>query len=133
MQMSLSSPSVASLAWVALVVLVCVALVGCTDTPLSGKIELDLAAADERGLIGPPDGLRAISYEFCIPNDPVSLEEVRSIDGNVQIQGESPGRIGCADGEVLCVSHTAQPDYRHVLGALAGLGYIDRIIEAHFE
>jgi len=120
----------------ALVGLMCSTLAGCTRAPdleESGKIEFDLTAADDRGLIGPPDGLRAISYEFCVPDDSELLEEVRSIDANVEMQGSSPGRIGCGATEVLCLSHTAQSDYREVVEALAALDYVDRIIEAHFE
>ena len=96
------------------------------------KIRFDLTDLDAAGLYGPPDGLRALSYEFCIPDRPDSLAEVRAIDASVRAQ-RSPGRIGCVHGELLCIGNTHQPEYRAVLEALARLPYVARIEQAHFE
>lgn len=100
---------------------------------MSPQVQLDLSAVDADGLIGSATGLRALSYEFCIPNEPALIDEVRSIDANVEIQAGAPGRIGCSDAESLCISHTSQPGYRSVLARLSDLEYVDRIVEAHFE
>src|SRR6476619_5023653 len=37
------------------------------EGPMPEKIRLDLSGLREDGLYGPPDGLRALAYEFCIP------------------------------------------------------------------
>ena len=97
------------------------------------KIELDLNSLDERGLQGPPDGLRSMAYEFCIPANEVSVREVIGIDPTIRVQRQSPGRIGCSEDQYLCIGETHQPDHKAVLQALASLPYVQRIIPAYFE
>ena len=41
---------------------------GANPDPL-GKITFSSDQLDQEGLTGPPDGLRALDYEFCIPGD----------------------------------------------------------------
>lgn len=96
------------------------------------KIRFDVTALDQAGLYGPANGLRALSYEFCIPDEPHAQAEVRSIDASLRLQS-ARGRIGCGDGELLCIGNTHQPRYRAVLEALARLPYVARIEQAHFE
>lgn len=102
------------------------------DRAAEAKIRFDLSALNAAGLYGPPDGLRALSYEFCIPDRPDSLAQVRGIDASVRAQ-RARGRIGCLDGELLCIGHTHQRGYREVLVALARLPYVARIEQAFFE
>jgi len=52
---------------------------------VSEKIRLDLSALNEDGVYGPPDGLRAVSYEFCIPARQELVAEVRAIDRTIQV------------------------------------------------
>jgi hypothetical protein len=99
---------------------------------VSGKIRFDLSRLDAAGLHGPPDGLRALSYEFCIPDRADTAARVREIDGSVEMH-RSRGRVGCSDRELLCIGSTHQPGYRDVLDALARLPYVTRIEEAFFE
>jgi hypothetical protein len=96
------------------------------------KVELDLAEIDGNGLRGPQDGKVAISYEFAIPNTVQCKTEVRAIDASVQFMPGSVGRIGASKHESLCVGTTG-PDFRDVLGRLAELPYVQRIIQCHFE
>src|SRR5436190_21072749 len=63
----------------------------------SSKIHFDLSLLNQAGLYGPPDGLRAMAYEFCIPDRDALADEVRSIDPTVYVARTSPGRIGCRD------------------------------------
>jgi heat shock protein HslJ len=92
------------------------------------KITFDPGAISEAGLAGPPDGLVAVAYEFCIPATPTYVAEVQRIDPTVRTQPGSPGRIGCRPGaEVLCVGSTHQPGWRSVLQQLAALDYVARI------
>jgi len=97
------------------------------------KITFNLEHLNESGLYGPPGGLRALHYEFCIPGDPGYEAEVRQIDPSIQVSKTSPGRIRCAEGEYLCVGNTHQPDFRMVLNKLANLPYVKRIDQAFFE
>jgi hypothetical protein len=97
------------------------------------KITFNLEQLNENGLYGPPDGLRALHYEFCIPGDPVHEAEVRQIDSTIEISRKSRGRIGCTEGEYLCVGSTHQPNFKTVLFKLAELPYVKRIDQACFE
>lgn len=97
------------------------------------KIRFDLAQVNEQGLYGPPDGLRALHYEFCIPASPAAIDEVQSIDPTVAIHPRSPGRAGCAATQALMVGSSHQAGFRDVLQRLASLPYIDRIDACSFE
>jgi len=44
------------------------------------------------GLQGPPDGLRSVSYEFCIPTAKEHADEVRTIEPAIVIQKGGSGR-----------------------------------------
>lgn len=71
---------------------------GTFDPVVTGnaaKICFDLNRLDGRGLQGPPDGLRALHYEYCIPDRPEALQAVAAIDPTLEIQRGSPGHIGC--------------------------------------
>ena len=98
-----------------------------------GKVELDLSQVDDDGLRGPPDGKVAVSYEFSIPNTDGSKAEVKAIDATVEFMPGSKGRVGAGKDQCLCIGNTHQKDYRQVLGKLASLSYVGRIIECHFE
>jgi hypothetical protein len=86
-----------------------------------------------RVLYGPPGGLRALHYEFCIPGEAAPEAQVRQIDPSIQIFKKSRGRIGCGPGEYLCLGSTHQPGFKAVLLKLAGLPYVKRIDQAFFE
>ena len=105
---------------------------GANPDPL-GKITFSLDQLNQEGLTGPPDGLRALDYEFCIPGDAAHAAQVRDIDPNLRIFTHSRGRIGCGPGEYLCVGSTHQPGFRTILRRLANLPYVKRIDQAFFE
>ncbi len=97
------------------------------------KITFNLEHLDENGLYGPPDGRRALHYEFCIPADPELEAQVRRLDPSCQLFKNSPGRIGCTEEEYLCLGNTHQADFKTVLLNLAQLPYVKRIDQAFFE
>jgi hypothetical protein len=97
------------------------------------KVRFEQDQLDESGLLGPANGKRALSYEFCVPDVPDYLAEVTRIDSSAQSQPGGRGRIGCVDGEVLFVSDTHQPGFRTVLRELSELSYVRRIEQAFFE
>lgn len=115
-------------------------LAGCTrgtraveDARLLRKIGFNLSAFNAEGLIGPPDGRRALDYEFCIPAGERFGREVRKIDPSLRLQPGSAGRIGCAPGQVLCIGNSHQPRFREILLDLARLDYVERIGETVWE
>ena len=97
------------------------------------KVTFDLTQLDADGLIGPPNGKRTLSYEFCIPVGQRYQDEVRAIDPSVEFQPGSRGRIGCGPDQTLAIGSTGQPNWREVLRRLAALDYITRIDQAVFE
>lgn len=106
---------------------------GEAATAISGVIRFDSSRLNSEGLVGPPDGLRALSYEFCIPAVEAHVGEIEAIDSTITIQRSSPGRIGCGSDEYLAIGSTHPPGFRKVLEQLARLPYVERIEEAHFE
>lgn len=100
---------------------------------VSSKIRFDLDRLDPDGLQGPRDGLRALHDENCIPDRSEAVREVTAIDPTLQIQRGSPGRVGCAAGELLCLGHTHQPGYRLVLERLAMLPFVAALHESYYE
>lgn len=114
-----------------------VTLAACAPVPMtqpaSSKIAVDLSGVNADGLRGPPTGLRAAHYEFCIPAGERYAAEVRSVDPTVQFMPGSRGRIGCSSEQVLVLGNTHQRAYRQVLDRLAALDYVGRIAESFFE
>lgn len=91
------------------------------------KIRFDLAEIAPNGLMGPPDGLRSLSYELCAPATESVIQQIQAIDPSLQIYRQSPGRIGCRADQVLAIGATHQPRWRRVLLDLARLPYVRRI------
>ncbi|MCL7975845.1 MAG: hypothetical protein M8863_00910 [marine benthic group bacterium] len=100
---------------------------------IAGVITFDLEPISEDGLTGPPDGLRSVSYEFCIPADSASAAEVLAIDPSLKLHSGSPGRIGCSDTQTLCIGSTHQPEWRSILERLSALDYVTRIDQTFWE
>lgn len=98
-----------------------------------GVLGFDLDRLDDRGLQGPPDGLRALDYEYCIPQGVDARSEVSAIDPSARFLPGSPGRIGCGTDQVLVIGNTHQPRFRGILAALAQLPYVEQIVECVFE
>ncbi len=96
-------------------------------------IGFDLSRLNASGLQGPPDGLRALDYEFCIPDGPAFRAQVAAIDPSARFHPGRRGRSGCTPDQVLVLGNTHQDGFRAILHALAGLPYVARIAEAVFE
>jgi hypothetical protein len=94
--------------------------------PVLNKINFDLSQISPDGLIGPPDGLRSLSYEFCIPATEQHLNQVRAIHPTIQVS-RSPGRIRCTKDQYLCIGETHTSQWREKLIAIAKLDYVQRI------
>lgn len=105
----------------------------CAQQNNSSKIHFDLSQIDSEGLWGEADGKVAVDYEFCIPADPALQAEVMAIDTTVSLMKGSRGRIGCTEGQWLCVGSTHQPNYKKVLEKLAALDYVERIERTFYE
>ncbi len=101
------------------------------DGPAS--IRFDLSRLNDNGLHGPPGGLRALDYEFCVPSGEKYAKEIKAIDPSVTVYSRSRGRIGCSCDQALVIGNTHQPRFREILENLAALPYVTRIDENFFE
>ena len=119
---------------ICLLILISGSIAGSDEPGLTKlKIKFDLTRLNAEGLQGPPGGLRAMHYEYCIPDRAVVIHKVIAIDPRLQIQWGSPGRVGCGESELLCLGHTYQPNHRADLQRLAALSEVKEIRETHFE
>jgi len=100
---------------------------GPEPSPDLSKITFDLAPINDEGLAGPPDGLVAIDYEFCIPATQQAQQEVNRMDPTVKFYPGSAGRIGCSKDQVLAIGNTHQKGWKIVLQQLTSLDYVKRI------
>jgi hypothetical protein len=100
---------------------------------LKKKIAFDLGQFNDDGLYGPPGGLRALDYEFCIPADPNFEAQVKAIDPTLTIFPGSKGRVGCDKDAYLCIGNTHQREFKAVLLKLAGLSYVTQIKQCFWE
>ena len=96
-------------------------------------IRFDLSRLNDNGLYGPPNGLRALDYEFCIPSGEPYVKEVTAIDPSASFHSRSRGRIGCTEDQDLVIGNTHQTGFREILGKLAALPYVTRIDQSFFE
>lgn len=88
---------------------------------------------DATGLLGPPDGLRALDYEYCIASPQAFRDQVAQIDSTARFHEGSPGRIGCRTGEIRVSGNSHQPGFRAVIERLGALPYAVRIEPIWFE
>lgn len=98
-----------------------------------GKIRFNVEEIDDRGLIGPPDGLASVAYEFCIPEGDAYTRQVMLVDPSVRFYPGSRGRIGCERKKVLCIGSTGKPNWRGRLLELSALDYVTEIRRSFFE
>ena len=92
-----------------------------------------MSQISSEGLIGPPNGLRSLSYEFCIPQTQAAIRDLRLIDPTIQYYRQSPGRIGCDETEYLCIGETHNPRWKEILEAIANLPYVEKIQQSFAE
>jgi hypothetical protein len=97
------------------------------------KINFDISGISSEGLVGPPDGLRAISYEFCIPANDRALAEVQAIEPNIEYYSRIRGRIGCRNDQYLCIGNTHNPRWKEILLSIARLEYVEKINQFYGE
>jgi hypothetical protein len=112
----------------------CHASDGLSQKTEISKIKFAMDSIRSDGLRGSSDGLRSLSYEFCVPADDHIYQEIRQIDPSVQILQGSTGRIGCSTTqEALCLGDTGHPHWKESLIQLTQKPYITEIRESFFE
>lgn len=97
------------------------------------KISFDISPISDQGLVGSSDGLRSISYEFCIPAQKKILAEVQAIEPSLKYFAGSPGRIGCQKNQYLCLIDTHNSQWKEILFSIAHLEYVEKIDQFYGE
>lgn len=98
------------------------------SSTLLKKITFDISTTSgERSIDSPPDRLRAVNYEFCVPKESKFVAEVKAIDSSIMFHGSSRGRIGCSENQYLCIGTIQSPQWKEILLSLARLDYVERI------
>lgn len=105
---------------------------GIAGAGWTAKVGFDPSPVGGDGLYGPPDGRRALDFEFCIPDAISYRDQVTSIDSGLRFS-TSPGRVGCWGDELLVFGNSHRPEFHSVLAQLARLPYVKRIERAWFE
>ncbi len=96
------------------------------------KMTFDLNSMDADGLMGEKGDKVLVDYEFCIPDAPKYLVEVKVINPQLNCI-VSNGRSGCKEEQLLCIGNTGQGTYRSVLCRLSQLSYIREINRVFWE
>ena len=106
---------------------------GANPDPLS-KITFPLGQLNQEGLMGPPDGLRALNYEFCIPGDAIQRAQVRDIDPTLPGFHAFPGpdRLRPGGSTFASAAPTSRASGRRS-PRLASLPFVKRLDQAFFE
>jgi hypothetical protein len=81
------------------------------DESASPKIRFDLSGLNPDGLYGPPDGLRSLSYELCIPARQDLVDEVRAIDPTIQVYLPLLSPLAEHSGQLLTHSRKEHPSW----------------------
>jgi hypothetical protein len=97
------------------------------------KIKFSMDSINDQGLRGTPRSLRAVSYEFCIPDNATTVQQLQAIDPSVKLYPGSSGRINCSEAEILAIGHTHQAQWKSILFDLSSQDYIAEIQETFFE
>ena len=103
------------------------------DKSIVSKISFDLNLLNDDGLYGPPGGLRALDYKFCIPKNEKFKNEVMQIDTALQIYSGNGEKQNCSTNEYLCTGNTHRKNFRQVLLNLASLEYVKKIEQNYWE
>ncbi len=92
------------------------------------NIRFDLNYFDSDGNLRDGNG-SALSYMFCVPADKQKVEEVRSIDPDLELVTDVKPEIRCqcSENEYLFYGSTRQKDFKIKILKLAGLSYITKI------
>ncbi len=96
------------------------------------KIRFDLTDIDKRGLIGSPENMVGLDFEFCIPNKESYISEVMAIDASFKTLN-SKGRSNCSDNYLLVTGSTYNKDYKKILCKISQLEYVKEINQTFWE
>lgn len=96
------------------------------------KIKFDIYELDKRGQLGTENNKTTLDFEFCIPNNPDFLTEVKNIDSSLASQ-KGKGRSNCSEEHLLIVGNTYNKDFKKILCKISQLEYVKEINQTLWE
>ena len=97
------------------------------------KIDFNINALDENGLMGERTGKVAVDYQFCFTAGTVNEQTIQKIDPSIRIQKDSRGRAGCKANQSIARGNSHQANAKNILLELSNLDYVGKIKRVWFE
>ena len=97
---------------------------GCADAQRGNvgpadKVRFDLGAIGADGLEGPPDGRRAVDYEFCVPAEEAVVAALATLPSLDELRGKLVGLLQAPATKIAGVLAAPGGQLARVLNAYA--------------
>lgn len=97
------------------------------------KIDFDVNALNEDGLMGNRGGLVSVDYQFCFVKGGENEQTIRDLDPSIEINLNPAGVSRCRSEEALAQGNTQQANHKQILFSLSNLNYVQKIKRVWFE
>lgn len=97
------------------------------------KIDFDVNALNEDGLMGNRGGLVSVDYQFCFVKGEENEKAIRDLDPSIAINQNPASGARCRSEEALAQGNTHQPNHKQILFSLSNLHYVNKIKRVWFE
>lgn len=97
------------------------------------KIDFDVNALNENGLMGNRGSYVSVDYQFCFIKGPENEKTILDLDPSIRINHKPSGGAGCRSEEILATGNSQQPNHKQILFSLSNLHYVNRIKRVWYE
>ena len=97
------------------------------------KIDFDVNALNEDGLMGGSGGLVSVDYQFCFVKGAENEKAIRDLDPSIKINHTPSSGARCRSEEALAQGNTHQPNHKQILFSLSNFKYVNKIKRVWFE
>jgi hypothetical protein len=97
------------------------------------KIDFDVNALNDEGLIGDRSGLVIVNYQFCFVKGVENEKAIRDLDPSISINQTPASGARCRSEEALAQGNTHQANHKQILFSLSNLHYVNKIKRVWFE
>ena len=97
------------------------------------KIDFDVNALDENGLIGERDSKVIVNYQFCFVKGEENEKAITDLDPSLTIVANPASGARCRSEESLAIGATNQANHKQILFTLSNFTYVNRIKRVWFE
>lgn len=97
------------------------------------KIDFDVNALNEDGLMGDRNGLVIVNYQFCFVKGEENEKAIRELDPSIRINQTPASGARCRSEEALAQGNTYQPNHKQIIFSLSNLHFVNKIKRVWFE